>query len=169
MLPKDILESIFTTIPRNILGYSAAVEWADIANITTSLRKHPIVVTLGLSSDVVDSGWTSATRFAHVEYAGDKQIHIYGQYRIVTLTINVHTRISSGVELIDAYMESLQRWALGTLPEHVSVAADNGTLDLSYLETNVHRRQTSFALRYWQTVSKEITNIDDIKTDLIIR
>ena len=168
MLPDTIRRAIFTTIPREAHGKTAAVAWADIADITAMLRKSPISITLALSSDMVDGSWTSATRLRAVAYEQDRQIHTRGQYRIVTLTINVHTRTNTGADIIDAYMEELQTWALNTLPDCVNVAGDNGVLDLSFLEAGMLRRQTSFALRYLQTADAAYENINDIDADITL-
>lgn len=170
MIPADIRAAIFATIPREALGKAAAVEWADLADIPAILRRHPIAVSLRISSDVVDGSWTSAARFAGADHGPDDQTHTYDQYRIVTLTIDVHARTRTGdissVDLIDAYMDALQIWALGTLPDYVSVAGDNGTLDLSYLETNAERRQTSFLLRYHQAAARQLPNINDVEAEI---
>ena len=171
MLPETVREAIFTTIPREALGKTAAIEWADLADIPAALRRHPIVVSLRISSDVVDGRWTSASRLAGIEHGTDDQAHTHDQYRLATLTIDVHARTRSGsisgVDLIDAYMDGLQIWALAALPNYVNVAADNGTLDLSYLEMNAERRQTSFLLRYHQAAARTLPNINDIGAEII--
>ncbi len=162
MLLPETRKRIYTSLPDNLLldgiRYPAARSYSDNADVQTLLQQYPLVVTLRYSADRPARDWTPATRLLAVGTAENALTYRHGQWRHATLTINVHARdtdTAAKAELVETYLDTLQLWALRDLPEIITVADDLGTLDLSYIDPDIARRETAFTLRYLQTYLTE--------------
>jgi hypothetical protein len=162
MIPSDIRKQIFRSLPvRIIIGdipYPAARSYSDNAPVQTLLQQYPLVVTLRYSADRPAREWIPATRLLAVGTAENTLTYQHGQWRHATLTLDVHARdtdTAAKAELVETYLDTLQLWALRDLPELITVADDLGTLDLSYIDPDIARREIAFTLRYLQSYLTE--------------
>jgi len=162
MIPADIRKQIFRSLPDRIIiediPYPAVRSYSDNAAVQTLLQQYPLVVTLRYSADRPAQEWTPATRLLAVGTAETTLTYRHGQWRHATLTLDVHARdtdTAAKAELVETYLDALQLWALRDLPEIITVTDDLGTLDLSYIDPDIARRETAFTLRYLQSYLTE--------------
>lgn len=169
MLLPETRKRIYTSLPDHLLldgiRYPAARSYSDTAVVPKLLQQYPLVVTLRYSADRPAREWTPATRLLAINTAENAITYRSGQWRHVTLTINVHARdtdTAAKAELVETYLDALQLWALRDLPAIITVADDLGTLDLSYIDPDIARRETAFTLRYLQSYTVLTPVIDQI-------
>lgn len=171
MIPADTRNRIFRSLPPGIqkadITYPAARSYSDNADVQTLLQQYPLVVTLRYSADRPAQEWTPATRLITIRRTENTLTYQHGQWRHTTLTLDVHacdTDTLAKAELVETYLDALHLWALRDLPTIITVADDLGTLDLSYIDPDIARRETAFTLRYLQSYLTETPVTEQIHT-----
>ncbi len=147
----------------------AGVQWADTADTTRMLKDRPIAVLLKISGDTRDESWSSPGMLDKTVCNGDTSTNTRKQYRRATISLSVYAvsiATTTAEDIIDAYIEALQKWGMSDLRDIISVVGEGDVQDLSYLENTAARREMIFYVRYPQTIEETVDNITDINFDL---
>lgn len=147
----------------------AKVEWRETADINSMLKSRPIAVTLKISGDTPDAEWSSPGMLDKTICNGDTSIITRKQYRRATLSLAVYAvsiATTDAEDIIDAYIEALQKWSMSDLRDIITVVGEGDVQDLSYLENTAARREMIIYVRYPQSIDETVDNISDISFDV---
>lgn len=134
MIPSDVKEAIFQSIPDLLDTINVCVEYSDRCNVFVELETYPIVVTFRYSGNKTDKSRTPVNHVLDVRKADGGITYTMGEYRQAALSLTVYA-VESGElpagDLLDDYMQLLQTWALKDLPDIVEVAERSEISDIS--------------------------------------
>ena len=171
MSPANTRNRLFRSLPPGIqkadITYPAARSYSDNADVQTLLQQYPLVVTLRYSADRPAQEWTPATRLITIRRTENTLTYQHGQWRHTTLTLDAHARDNDTLaksEPGEALPDALPLRVLPDLATIITVADDLGTLDLSYIDPDIDRRETAFTLRYLQSYLTETPVAEQIHT-----
>jgi hypothetical protein len=168
MIPAGIKEAIFESIPDVLDGTSVVLEYADRCDVALELQTGPLVATVRYSGNKTDQSLTPVNHIIDVQKENDEITYTMGEFRQVTLSINVYA-VDSGEllagDLLDGYIQLLQIWALRDLPAIVEVGGLKEVSDISDFNEGL-TRNFDILIRTALTYERTVPAVGSIETDI---
>ena len=134
MIPSDVKEAIFQSIPNLLDTINVCVKYADRCDVALELQTYPVVATVRYSGDKTDKIRTPVNHILDVQKENGEITYTMGEFRQATISLAVYAvdygEIPAG-GLLDDYILLLQAWALKDLPGIVEIAERKGISDIS--------------------------------------
>ncbi|WP_048153142.1 hypothetical protein [Methanolacinia paynteri] len=134
MIPSDVKEAIFGSIPDHLDTINVCVGYADRCDVALELQSYPVVATVRYSGDKTDKSRTPVNHILDVQKENGEITYTMGEYRQDTVSLAVYAVDSGEIpagDLLDDYMQLLQAWALKDLPDIVEIAERKEMSDIS--------------------------------------
>ncbi|ADN36200.1 hypothetical protein Mpet_1441 [Methanolacinia petrolearia DSM 11571] len=167
MIPSNVKEAIFGSIPDQPDTINVCIEYADRCDVAVELETYPVVVTVRYSGDKTDKIRTPVNHILDVQKENGEITYTMGEFRQATLSLAVYAVDSGEIpagDLLDDYMQLLQTWALKDLPGIVEIAEINEISDISN-SGNALTRNFDVVIRTALTYEKADPAAASIETD----